>query len=366
MTDTHRSSEYHAALTGVLQPYVDRHELAGAVTLVATRDAVLSVEAVGYADVAAGSPIRPDALFWIASQTKPITATALMMLVDEGRIDVEAPVTEYLPEFNNLWQIVEQDEEHQLLTRPERPVTLQHLLTHTSGMPFSSAMEQPTLDMLPLRDAVRSYAMTPLHAAPGSKYAYSNAGINTVGRIIEVVSGMPYATFLEERLLRPLGMTDTTFWPNDEQLTRLANAYRPTADGSNLEEIKTWQLTYPLNDQRRQPMPAGGLFSTATDCATFCQMVLNGGVLAGKRYLSEAAVTQMTTRQTDQSWQEGYGFGWSAWDDGFGHGGAFATNMEVNRQRGLITIYLVQHEGYPGDGGNCLPAFKQRVVELFG
>jgi CubicO group peptidase (beta-lactamase class C family) len=171
-----------------LQPFVDRHALAGAVTLVADKDKVLSLEAVGFADVAAGKPMRTDALFWIASQSKPVTAAALMMLVDGGKVSLDDPVAKYLPEFKDQWLAVEQDKDHVLLRKPKRPVTVRDILSHTSGMPFRSALEQPTLDLLPLRDAVRSYAMTPLQFEPGSRYQYSNAGINTAGRIIELAT----------------------------------------------------------------------------------------------------------------------------------------------------------------------------------
>jgi CubicO group peptidase (beta-lactamase class C family) len=123
-----------------------------------------------------------------------------------------------------LWLAVERDADHVLLKRPKQRVTVRHLLSHTSGLPFHSALEQPTLDGLVLRDAVRSYAMTPLVFEPGTTYQYSNAGINTAGRIIEVVSGLPYERFLDERLFAPLGMTDTTFWPTEKQLARLAKA----------------------------------------------------------------------------------------------------------------------------------------------
>ena len=175
------------------------------------------MEAVGWADVAAGMPMREKKLFWIASQSKPITATALMMLVDEGKVKLDDPVEKYLPEFKDQWLAVEQDKDHILLKKPKHPITVRNILSHTSGLPFKSALEQPTLDLLPLRVAVRSYAMTPLQFEPGSKYQYSNAGINTAGRIIEVVSGMPYEEFLDKRLFEPLGMKDTTFWPNEEQ-----------------------------------------------------------------------------------------------------------------------------------------------------
>ena len=182
-------------ISTALQPFVDSHSLAGAVALVADRDKILDVEAVGFSDVGANKAMKTDALFWIASQSKPITATALMMLVDEGKVHLDDPVAKYLPEFNNLWLAVEQDNEHLLLHRPKHPITVRNILSHTSGLPFSSAMEQPTLDTLSLEEGVRSYAMTPLQYEPGAKYQYSNAGINTAGRIIEVVSGMPYSEF---------------------------------------------------------------------------------------------------------------------------------------------------------------------------
>ena len=167
--------------------------------------------------------------------------------------------------------------------------------------------------------------MTPLQFPPDSKYSYANAGLNTAGRIIEVVSGMPYEEFLAKRLFEPLGMKDTTFWPNEEQLTRLAKSYKPNADKTDLEETTVTQLRYPLNDRTRQPMPAGGLFSTAADVAKFCQMILNGGELDGRRYLSEAAVKQMTSKQTPEALKEGYGFGWST------NGAAFATGVLTAR-----------------------------------
>jgi CubicO group peptidase (beta-lactamase class C family) len=353
-------------IAAALQPFVDRHALAGAVTLVADRDRVLSVDAVGFADVAANKPMRPDALFWIASQSKPITATALMMLVDEGKVKVDDPVEKYLPEFKDQWLIAEQDREHMLLRKPKHAITVREVLSHTSGLPFKSALEQPTLDLLPLRDAVRTYAMTPLQFEPGSKYQYANAGINTAGRIIEVASGMPYEDFLEKRLLGPLGMKDTTFWPNEEQLARLAKSYKPNAEKTGFEETTITQLKYPLDDRKRQPMPAGGLFSTAHDLARFCQMVLNGGVFEGKRYLSEAAVKEMTSKQTGDAVKDGYGFGWSTNGKTFGHGGAYATNMTIDTQRGLITIWMVQHAGFPGDGAKSREAFVKAAEERFG
>jgi len=349
-----------------IQPYIDRHVLAGAVALVATKDKVLSHEAVGFMDVKAGTPMRPDALFWIASQSKPITATAVMMLVDEGKIALDDPVEKYLPEFRGLMVVSEQDHDHVLLKKPVHPITVRNVLSHTSGMKFSSPLEQPTLDGLTLKDAVRSYAMMPLQYEPDSKYQYSNAGINTAARILEVVSGMKYEDFMQKRLFDPLGLKDTTFWPNDEQVSRLARSYKPNVAKDGLEETTVGQLTYPLQDRRRQPMPAGGLFSTAADVARFCQMILNGGELDGRRYVSEAAVKQMTTKQTAEALKDGYGLGWSTGGGTFGHGGAFATNMNIDSNRGLITVWLVQHNGFPGDGAKAQGEFRRAAERLFG
>jgi CubicO group peptidase (beta-lactamase class C family) len=350
-----------------LQPFVDHHTLAGAVTLVASKDKVLSLEAVGFMDVAAKKPMRTDCLFWIASMSKPITGAALMILVDEGKVNVDDPVEKYLPEFKGQWLMGDQGKEYVLLKKPKHPITVRNVLSHTSGLPFRSAMEQPTLDMLPLKVAVASYAMTPLQFEPDSKYQYSNAGINTAGRIIEVVSGMPYEEFLDKRLFQPLGMKDTTFWPSEEQLTRLAKSYKPNADKTNLEETTVTQLHYPLNDRKRQPMPAGGLFSTAADVGRFCQMVLNDGVLDGKRVLSEAAVKHMTSKQTGDALKDGYGFGWSTGGGVFGHGGAYSTNMRVDSKRQLVTVYMVQHAGYPNqdEAKEIQPTFQRAAEEKF-
>jgi len=343
----------------VLQPYVARQELAGAVVLAANRREILGLEAVGMADIAGQRPMLPDALCWIASMTKPITAAALMMLVDAGTVRVDDPVEAYLPEFSGQWLIVEGDAEHQVLRKPAHPITVGNILSHTSGMPFMSALEVPTLDRLTLEMATRSYAITPLQFPPDTRYEYSNAGINTAGRIIEVVSGQPYETFMDERLFGPLGMTDTTFWPSVAQLTRLAKTYRPTADGAGLEEAPLAQLQHPLDDRAtRYPMPAGGLFSTAVDVARFCQMVLNDGVYQDRRFLSTAAVRAMTRKQTGDAVEAEYGFGWDTANGVFGHGGAHATNMTIDPRRDLITVYLVQHCGFPGAGGNSHGAFK--------
>jgi CubicO group peptidase (beta-lactamase class C family) len=365
-----------------LQPFVDRHVLAGAVTLVASPDKVLSLEAVGFADIAANKPMATDALFWIASQSKPMTASALMMLVDEGKVSLDDAVEKYLPEFKDQMLAVEKDQDHVLLKKPARPITVRDILSHTSGLPFMSRAEHK-IDTYPLQVGVMSYALTPLNNQPGTHYDYSNAGINTAGRIIEAVSGMPYEKFMEQRLFKPLGMKDTTFWPTESQIKRLAKSYKPNAARDGLEEILIGQLTYPLTNRQRGVCPAGGYFSTASDLSLFCRMILNGGSLDGKKYLSAASVREMTSTQTGRlmdkdNGESGYGLGWSttrkiplnpdvAVPGGCGHGGAYATHFWIDPGQRLITIFMVQHAGYPGTDGNKIqPAFTKAAIEKFG
>jgi CubicO group peptidase (beta-lactamase class C family) len=353
-------------IAAALQPFVDSHSLAGAVTLVASSNKMLAVDCVGYSDVRARKAMRPDSMFWIASQSKSMTAAAFMMLVDEGKVRVDDPVEKYLPEFGGQMLIAEQSGEKTVLKKPAHAILVREVLSHTSGLPFRSRVEEPTLDGLPLRVAVMSYALSPLQFEPGTKYQYANAGINTAARIIEVVAGMPYEEFMQQRLFKPLGMKDTTFWPTEKQIQRIAKSYQPNTAKNDLEEIKIGQLHYPLSDHTaRFPMPAGGLFSTAQDVAKFCQMVLRGGEIGGKRYLSENAVKMMTSKQTGDAVQDSYGFGWGVGPDWTGHGGAESTNMEIDRRKGLIFVFMVQHAGFPNDGGRSRDAFKQAAIAQF-
>jgi CubicO group peptidase (beta-lactamase class C family) len=360
-------AEAPATSSSLLKPFVDKHELAGAVALVADKNKVLSVEAVGFADIAAGKVMRQDNIFWIASQTKPMTAVAVMMLVDEGKISLDDPIEKYLPEFRGQMVVAEKDNEHIVLRKPKHPITVRETLNHTSGLPFKSAIEEPTLDGLSLSSAVRSYAMTPLLSEPGTVYRYSNAGINTAARIIEVVAKVRYEDFMQQKLFDPLGMKDTTFWPNEAQSLRVAKSYRPDASKTNLAEFPISQLIYPLSDRvHRFPMPAGGLFSTAIDTSLFCRMLLNNGELDGKRYLSENAIRELSKRQTPPAIKESYGLGFSVSPDSYGHGGAQATNMEIRSGKGLVLVWMVQHGGFPGEGAKAQGAFKNWALDKFG
>lgn len=352
-------------LAATLQPFVDDKVLAGAVTLVADKDKILEVGTVGWADIAARKPMTEDAIFWIASMSKPMTATAFMMLVDEGRVGLDDPVEKYLPEFKGQMVIAEKDGEHALLKKPKHPITVRNVLSHTSGLPFKSAVENPTLDMLPLRTAVLSYAAQPLEFEPDTKYQYSNAGINTAARIIEVITGQPYEDFMQQRLFDPLGMKDTTFWPGEAQQKRIALSYKPSADKGGIEATPVAQLHYPLHERIRQPMPAGGLFSTAADTARFGQMLLNGGQFGGRRYISEASLKQLQTRQTAEGLAS-YSLGFSINGAAFGHGGAHSTNLTIDPAKGLVMVFMVQHAGWRNDSGKGIsPGFLKAAAARY-
>ena len=358
-----------------LQPFVDAQTLAGAVTLVASPDKILSLEAVGFSDVDAKTPMKTDDLFWIASMNKAMTAAGLMILVDEGKVKLDDPVEKFLPEFRGQMVIAEKDQRLVVLKKPSHPITVRNLLSHTAGLVGRSPLEGK-LDSLSLHDASITYGLLPLQFDPGSKYEYCNPGINTAGRIIEIVSGQPYETFMQQRLFDPLGMTETTFWPTEAQEKRVAKSYKPNSARTGLQVMPIDQLTYPLSLKSRHPYPAGGLFSTATDVGSFCRMILKGGTLNGKRILSEAAVREMTSTQTGPllnggNGEGGYGLGLStsrkARPDAIipgacGHGGAYSTHMGIDPDKKIVTVFMVQHAGYPNDGGNkVFPTFVNAV-----
>jgi CubicO group peptidase (beta-lactamase class C family) len=380
-----------------LRSLVDRHVVAGVVVLVADREKVLDVEAAGFSSMEKRTPMQTDALFWIASMTKSMTGTALMMLVDEGKLSLDDPVEKYLPEFKG--QMVEQAgiEMHP----PQHPITVREVMDHTSGLvtPQDPALKRA----YSLKENVAQFAKLPLQWEPGTKFQYNNCGINTGARVIEVVSGVPYAEFMQQRLFTPLGMKDTTFWPAEEQASRLASSTRLNADKSALEDLAFHKTLTPAGIAKFSqgvavPTPmlanfgmsplfdyanhfaeaAGGLFSTAGDTGRFCQMLLNGGTWQGRRYLSEEAVRQMSAIQTGEvpvNPQEGYGVGWFVKlraDEGpavgsFGHRGARKTVMWIDPKHGLAMVLMVQCWELTGEQQKELyGTFMKAAVEKYG
>ncbi|MDR0534153.1 MAG: beta-lactamase family protein [Verrucomicrobiales bacterium] len=352
------------AVVRAMQPRVDDGTMAGAVFLIANRDRILSCDALGYADLDAKQPMRADSLFWIASTTKLFTSACVMMLVDEGKISLDDPVEKYLPEFKDMKF---KDKGANGEPRPvSHALTISELLSNSSGLPFSSPAEKPGLDRQPLSERVSSYAKETLLFDPGTDYAYSNENFNTAGRIIELAGGMKYENFLQQRLLTPLGMKDTTFWPDKEQVARLAKSYKFDTESNKLVPGKISALHAPYDNRNgRYPIPAGGLFSTAADVAKFARMLLNGGELDGKRYLKQDSVALMAKQHAPTN---PYGFGcWVKPGKGqFGHGGAYGNEVTIDRHKGFVAIFMVQRINWGNKelGEKISPDFQQ-LAEQF-
>jgi len=360
-----------------MQEFVDQGEIAGAVTLVGRHDGVASLEAVGYRDLDKKIPMRTDALFRIASMTKPITAIGIMILADEKRLSVDDPVEKHLPEFRGI-KLKAGGSDAAKLVDPSRPITLRDLLTHTSGM--HGGLPRAPADLYLKRDhtpaeAVRLYAKEPLEFEPGTKWSYSNVGIDTLGRIIEIVSGQSYESFLKQRVFDPLAMPDTCFYPTEEQKSRIAITYN--RQGGKLVRAQSDIIGLPPG--AKFPIPAGGLYCTASDLARVYRMMLNHGQLEGRRILSAASVKEMTRVQTGDlsaSFTPGLGFGlgWGLVEQPqgvtamlspgtFGHGGAFGTQGWIDPHKDLVLVMLIQRVGLPnGDASPMRREFQAIAV----
>ena len=340
---------------------LDSGELAGAVMMVVSKGGILKTQVAGWSDIAKQSRMRVDAMFWIASMSKPITALTFMMLVDEGKASLDDPVTKYIPEMDRLWVIRHRNDESIVLERQARPITIRQLLCHTSGLPFCTPLMARDLSALSLADAIKTFIVPPLESQPGEHYLYSNEGIDTVARVVEIVSGMPFEEFLNKRLLAPLGMKDTTFFPNRSQIARLAKAYtKDSAQG--LREMPIHCFKPPYDRPGRHAEAGGGLFSTAADVARLCQMLLNGGTSGGVRYLSSKSLAALGQKQTGPRVPNKYGLGCFVDPDGegsFGHGGAYGTDMTIYPKHGIATIWMVQLSGV--DTGRIRKLFKQEA-----
>jgi len=359
------SSEKLAQIKPAMEAAIAKHQAAGIVTLVMQGGKVLHHEAVGFADISKGRAMEKDALFWIASMTKSINATAVMTLVDAGKLSLDEPASKWMPEIGKATLATGQ--------APARPITLRDLLSHTAGI--ATPKRAPSDGAAVLKNYSASLVKTPLAFEPGSAYEYG-FGPTIAGRIIEVASGMKYDEYLAKAITGPLGMKDTMFNPPDAWRTRIARTYKVNDDGTPGLEVAYNPFVTSDASVKHMVEPSGGLFSTAADMGRFYSMIANGGELDGVRIVSAKSVAEMTHAHQAGGKDLNYGLGWQVNLPGhpvcasmpagsFGHGGAFATNGWIDPQHGIVTVYLVQNVNVPASGAPK-DAFQKIVEEAAG
>lgn len=375
------SGERLERITAAIRESVDGGRIAGGAALVARRGKIAYHTAVGMADREANQPLRTDSLFRIASMTKPVTSVAVMMLYEEGRFLLGQPVSDFLPEFKEM-RVLDPPWPRDRTSPPgklvpaARPITIFHLLTHTAGLTYHwnprLAKNYRDADiphgLLPhdqtIAEGVARLAEQPLLFHPGDHWEYSLSD-DVLGRLVEVVSGMPLDRFFEERIFRPLGMRDTHFYPPEEKVARLATVYaydeekglEPIRDGREVQLPGTelrFAADYPHRGPRKLFAGGAGLSSTAEDYYRFCRMLLDGGRLDGVRLLSRKSVELITQNHAEGKLENaGYGLGFGVLSEtrhrvelgsigSYYWGGFFYTTFVIDPKEELIVIFMGQ------------------------
>lgn len=350
-TRSFASKSAAAALTAKLRQFIDTGQVAGIVALISRAGRDVYLEALGSQDLERHLPMRTSTIFDMRSMTKEITATALMCLVEDGELHLEDAVSAYLPEFASLMVAPP----GQPPRPPSRPVTLLDLLTETSGM----AQERPpeisnitrVLDR-PLAEVVKIVATQPLIADPGAPWLYSSMGYAVLGRVIEVTSGQPYEHFVADRILRPLDMRDSFFFPPREKWPRIAAMYNLETTPLHRDVIDIYRKN------AKYSAPEFGMFSTARDMERFLRMTMNGGRLDRRRILKSATVHSMLQPRVPTSVDGmSQGLAWFICTDpskqtdlrvtfgSFGAGGASGTFGWIDPDRQVIRLLLMQRFG---------------------
>lgn len=340
----------------VLQPYVESGQLAGAIS-VFYKDGVQETCAIGYADVSEKRPIGMDNVFMQCSQTKGFCGVTIAKLVEEGRISLDDPVSKYLPEFNELWVLVAENDSVKTLRKAKNELTIRMVLNHTGGFPFEISAKRPDVrgggwsGGAPLRQTASIAAASPIMFEPGTRELYSNTGIDIGAAVVEVVTGMKWEDYLKQEVLDPLGMKSTWFWPTDEQLKNKIELYKYSKDApAEWVEEMDWQQR-PYNDSHVFASAGAGLWTTANDQLKFYKMLMNLGLGDnGNRILKEETVKNLLALSTRPKGLSGYSLGLSAPEEDsedawFGHGGAWGTNCSVNWHKKELKLWVVQSAG---------------------
>ena len=389
------SSERMARMDNIFQNAINNKEVPGVAAIVIRNGKIIYHKAFGMADNQSNRSLKKDDIFRIASMSKAITSTAVMMLWEEGKFQLDDPISKYIPEFKNptlLKSFTFKDTTY--TTEPAKnEITIRHLLTHTSGLGYgvidgdekfkaiykkAGITDLFTTESIKISESVKKLAKLPLHHNPGEKYTYSE-GLDVLGYFIEVISGTPFDEFLRKRMFDPMGMSDTYFYLPDNKSSRLVSVQKSSKDGS-FERFPTtfYDPDYPIKGAKTFFSGGAGLSSTAKDYATFLQMYLNGGEMNGKRYLSRTTIDAILSNQTEtlfggEKGDSFYGLAFGVLrakgeDKGamgsegtFTWGGYFNTNYFADPKEKIIGVIMKQTQQTKGDNLNAL--FKQIIYQ---
>lgn len=389
-TDPGVSPERLQRIDKMLQEAVEKKEIPGAVALVARKGKIVYLKAFG--EASPQIPMKPDHIFRIASQTKAITATALMMLWEEGKFRLDDPVHKYIPEFKNMGVLATfSEKDSSFTTTPAKsPITIRQLMNHTSGIGYGIIDDSTfrkifqkhnikdifSAEPISTKENILNLAKMPLHFHPGERYKYSE-GLDVAGYLIEVLSGKPLDVFLKERIFDPLGMNDTYFYLPDSKAKRLVSIYTKENDQFKVYEDSTYfDPLYPIRGAKTLFSGGAGLSSTATDYAKFLQLYLNKGMHNGKALLSKTTVDLIMQDHIGLLWDnrnEHFGLAFSVVNEKgqatgglgskgtFSWGGYFNTQYFADPQEQVIGIILKQTSGLSGD--NTSWKFKHLVFQ---
>jgi len=347
-----------ASMKDSLQPYVDSGELPGAISVLYDNGRQ-EVSCVGYADVAAKRPIGLDDPYMQCSQTKGFCGVTIAKLVEEGRLDLDDPVSKYLPEFKTLWVLESESNGVRILRKAQNALTVRMVMSHTGGFPFELPAKQGGIPGggwsggMPIRSAAAEAAALPLLFEPGTKAKYSNTGIDIGAAVVETVTGKKWESYLKETVLEPLGMKDTWFWPTDEQLAHQVELYDCHEGSPATHRHQDSMEQRPYNDAHVFASAGAGLWTTANDQLKFYKMLMNLGVGDnGTRILKEETVKSILAITTRPQTMGGYSLGLKApktdgENEWFGHGGAWGTNCMVNWHKKQLKLWVVQLCGWP-------------------
>ncbi len=389
------SSERIARIDNIFQTSINNKEVPGVAAIVIRNGKIIYHKSFGIADNQTNRALKKDDIFRIASMSKAITSTAVMMLWEEGKFQLDDPISKYIPEFKNptlVKSFTFRDSSY--TTEPAKnEITIRHLITHTSGLGYGvidgderfKAMYKKagitdlfTTESIKIGESVRKLAKLPLHHNPGEKYTYSE-GLDVLGYFIEVISGMPYDEFLRKRMFEPLGMNDTYFYLPDNKASRLVSVMRPNKEGQwEKYPVTFYDTDYPIKGAKTFFSGGAGLSSTAKDYATFLQMYLNVGELGGKRFLSRTTIDAILSNQTEtlfggENGDSFYGLafgvlraigedkGGNGSEGTFTWGGYFNTNYFADPKEKIIGVIMKQTQQTKGDNLNSL--FRQIIFQ---